>query len=544
MRTGEVAAKTAGEAAGASRTVLETRGVSKTFGVVRALRDVSLTLRAGEVHGLVGENGAGKSTLIKVLTGFHQPDAGGLTFDGANVSFDSPRAAQRAGVCAVYQEINLIPERSVADNIFLCHEPKRLGILIDRKRMLDQAAEIVQRYRLAVDPAAKLGTLGLGAQQMVAIARGVSLGARVLILDEPTSALSGAEVDVLFEVVDALRAEGIALLFVSHRLSECYRLCDRLTVMRDGAVVRTATPDELPRGALIAAMLGREGAGEHAWSDRSGAADARDEALAETTTPSAPALEVDGLQWGNRVRDVSLRVAPREIVGLAGLLGSGRTETFKTIFGAQRADAGEVKLAGRALAHATPARSIGRGLAFLSEDRRAEGIFSRLSVRENIVASLLPRISRFGFISRAKEAQLVRESIARLGIKTAGPGAPVSTLSGGNQQKALIARCLSTHPSVLLLDDPTRGIDVGAKEEVHRVVQELAHEGLAVVVTSSEMEELLALTGRLVMLNEGATQGGMPTAGAHPDDVLAVLAGHVPEDGRIIDESGTDGNPT
>ncbi|WP_321871990.1 sugar ABC transporter ATP-binding protein [Paraburkholderia tropica] len=505
------------------RAVLDTRGVSKTFGVVRALRDVSLTLRAGEVHGLVGENGAGKSTLIKVLTGFHQPDAGTLALDGASVAFDSPRAAQRAGVCAVYQEINLIPERSVADNIFLCHEPKRFGILTDRKQMLERTAQIVQRYRLAVDPAAKLGTLGLGAQQMVAIARGVSLGARVLILDEPTSALSGAEVDVLFDVVDALRAEGIALLFVSHRLSECYRLCDRFTVMRDGAVVRTGTPQELPRAALIAAMLGRESAGEHAWTDRSGQADAG----ASTT----PALEVDGLQWGNRVRDVTMRVAPREIVGLAGLLGSGRTETFKTIFGAQKPDAGDVRLAGRALTHATPARSIGRGLAFLSEDRRAEGIFPRLSVRENIVASLLPRISRFGFISRAKEAQVVREAIARLGIKTAGPGALITTLSGGNQQKALIARCLSTQPDVLLLDDPTRGIDVGAKEEVHRVVQQLAQEGLAVVVTSSEMEELLALTDRLVMLNEGATHCGMPTAGAHPDDVLAVLAGQVADAG-------------
>ncbi|MEX3949468.1 sugar ABC transporter ATP-binding protein [Paraburkholderia sp. EG287B] len=506
-----------GSATAAPRAVLETLGVSKTFGVVRALRDVSLTLRAGEVHGLVGENGAGKSTLIKVLTGFHQPDSGALTLDGADVAFDSPRAAQGAGVCAVYQEINLIPERSVADNIFLCHEPKRFGILIDRKRMLERAADIVQRYRLAVDPAARLGSLGLGAQQMVAIARGVSLGARVLILDEPTSALSGAEVDVLFEVVDRLRAEGIALLFVSHRLSECYRLCDRFTVMRDGAVVRTGTPAELPRAALIAAMLGRESAGEHAWAERSGSADA--------DADGTPALAVDHLQWGNRVRDVSLRVARKEIVGLAGLLGSGRTETFKTIFGAQKADGGAVDIAGRALVHANPARSIGRGLAFLSEDRRAEGIFPRLSVRENIVASLLPRISRFGLISRAKEAQVVRESIERLGIKTAGPGALITTLSGGNQQKALIARCLSTRPTVLLLDDPTRGIDVGAKEEVHRVVQELAQEGLAVVVTSSEMEELLALTDRLVVLNEGATEGGIPTAGAHPDDVLAVLAG-------------------
>ncbi|CAD6562313.1 Galactose/methyl galactoside import ATP-binding protein MglA [Paraburkholderia hiiakae] len=513
--TTSVPANRADSATATPRAVLETRGVSKTFGVVRALRDVSLTLRAGEVHGLVGENGAGKSTLIKVLTGFHQPDSGALTLDGADVAFDSPRAAQGAGVCAVYQEINLIPERSVADNIFLCHEPKRFGILIDRKRMLERAADIVQRYRLAVDPAARLGSLGLGAQQMVAIARGVSLGARVLILDEPTSALSGAEVDVLFEVVDRLRAEGIALLFVSHRLSECYRLCDRFTVMRDGAVVRTGTPEELPRAALIAAMLGRESAGEHAWAERSGNADAN----------ATPALAVDHLQWGNRVRDVSLRVARKEIVGLAGLLGSGRTETFKTIFGAQKADGGEVDIAGRALTHASPARSIGRGLAFLSEDRRAEGIFPRLSVRENIVASLLPRISRFGFISRAKEAQVVRESIERLGIKTAGPGALITTLSGGNQQKALIARCLSTRPTVLLLDDPTRGIDVGAKEEVHRVVQELARDGLAVVVTSSEMEELLALTDRLVVLNEGATEGGMPTAGAHPDDVLAVLAG-------------------
>ncbi|MEM5406267.1 sugar ABC transporter ATP-binding protein [Paraburkholderia unamae] len=316
--------------------MLETHGVSKTFGVVRALRDVSLTLRAGEVHGLVGENGAGKSTLIKVLTGFHQPDSGALTLDGADVAFDSPRAAQGAGVCAVYQEINLIPERSVADNTFLCHEPKRFGILIDRKRMLERAADIVQRYRLAVDPAARLGSLGIGAQQMVAIARGVSLGARVLILDEPTSALSGAEVEVLFEVVDRLRAEGIALLFVSHRLSECYRLCDRFTVMRDGAVVRTGTPAELPRAALIAAMLGRDRAGEHAWAERSGSADA----------DATPALAVDHLQWGNRVRDVSLRVARSEIVGLVGLLGSGRTETFKTIFGAQKADGGAVDIAG------------------------------------------------------------------------------------------------------------------------------------------------------------------------------------------------------
>ncbi|WP_304991699.1 sugar ABC transporter ATP-binding protein [Burkholderia plantarii] len=497
------------------RVVLETRHASKTFGVVRALRDVSLTLRAGEVHGLIGENGAGKSTLIKILTGFHPLDEGVVHLDGQPVAFDSPRAAQRLGVSAVYQEINLIPERSVAENIFIGHEPRRFGWLIDRRRMNAMAGEIVRRYGLSVDPAAKLSALGLGEQQMVSIARGVSLGARVLILDEPTSALSGAEVEVLFRVVERLRADGIALLFVSHRLSECYRLCDRFTVMRDGAIVKTGTPDELPRAALIAAMLGREGKGlgGHGGQRETGAA-----------ADAAPAMQVDALRWRTRVRDVSLRIAPKEIVGLAGLLGSGRTETFKTVFGAQKAEGGEVRIDGAALRDPAPARSIERGLAFLSEDRRSEGIFPRLSVRDNLVASVLPRLSRFGFISARRQDALVARYIEQLGIKTAGPGAPISTLSGGNQQKVLIARCLSTHPGVLLLDDPTRGIDVGAKEEVHRVVRGLADDGLAVVVTSSEMEELLELTDRLVVLNEGVTTGTLATRGASPDDVLAILA--------------------
>lgn len=501
------------------RVVLETRNASKTFGVVRALRDVSLTLRAGEVHGLVGENGAGKSTLIKTLTGFHRPDEGTVVLDGVPVAFDSPRAAQQLGVCAVYQEINLIPDRSVAENIFIGHQPKRLGFLIDRRTMNEKADDIVRRYGLTVNPRAKLGTLGLGEQQMVSIARGVSLGARVLILDEPTSALSGAEVDVLFNVVDQLKADGIALLFVSHRLSECYRLCDRFTVMRDGAIVKTGTPEELPRNALIAAMLGRDG---HGPAARAGAR------ASDTAERSEPALHVEGLRWSTRVRDVSMRIVPKEIVGLAGLLGSGRTETFKTVFGAQRADAGVVRLKGQALGSAAPARSIRSGLAFLSEDRRSEGIFPRLSVRENIVASVLPRISRFGFISRRKEDALVKQYIEQLGIKTAGPNALISTLSGGNQQKALIARCLSTHPVVLLLDDPTRGIDVGAKAEVHRVIRAFADEGLAIVVTSSEMEELLELTDRLVVLNEGASIGEIQTREASADDVLAMLATHTP----------------
>ncbi len=491
---------------------LEARAVTKSFGAAVALRGVSLAVAAGEVHGLMGENGAGKSTLIKILTGFHQPSGGELLLDGQPVVFDSPRAAQRQGVAAVYQEINLIPERSVAANVFLGREPRR-GLLIDRRRMEAETAAILERFGLPVLPRARLASLGLGLQQMVSIARTVSLGARVVILDEPSSALSGAEVEVLFGVVEALRRDGIGVVFVSHRLSECYRLCDRLTVLRDGRTVASATPAELPREALIAAMLGREGG---LGSPPSAAA---------ASGPAGGArLSVSGLQWRNRVRDVSLEVASGEIVGLAGLLGAGRTETLKALFGAERPDGGTVRLDGRPLSQPSPSRSLKRGLGFLSEDRRAEGIFPGLSVRENLTAAVLPRLARFGIVSRRRQDALVSRFVASLGIKTAGPGQVIGGLSGGNQQKVLLARCLSLEPRVVMLDDPTRGIDVGAKAEVHRAIRSLAEQGLGVLVTSSEIEELLALAGRLVVLSEGAVAGGMSTAGAEPEAMLALLA--------------------
>ena len=349
--------------------LLETRALGKSFGVVAALRDVSFSLKAGEVHGLMGENGAGKSTLIKLLTGFHQPSAGAILLDGKPVSFDSPRAAQAAGIAAVYQEINLIPERSVAANIFLAREPRQFGLLTDTARMVADSAEILGRYGLAIDPRRPLRTLGLGLQQMVSIARVVSLGARVVIMDEPTSALAGAEVDILYGVVEQLRREGRGIIYVSHRLSECYRLCDRLTVLRDGRMVESAATADLPRARLVAAMLGRE-------STAGGPATARPAAgRAAAAPPAEIAMAVRGLSWRTRVRDVSLAVRKGEILGLVGLLGAGRTETFKAIYGAETPDRGEVEVAGRRLTHARPASAIRRGLAFLSEDRRSEGIF-------------------------------------------------------------------------------------------------------------------------------------------------------------------------
>lgn len=495
-----------------SIALLETRDVSKTFGAVRALRSVSFSLRAGEVHGLAGENGAGKSTLIKVLTGFYQPDTGEIILAGDKVHFADPRASQRAGVRAVYQEINLIPERSVAENMFLGDEPRRFGILIDRKRMAGQAREILDRYGLAIDPGARLASLGLGMQQMVSIARAVSRGARVVIMDEPSSALTGTEVETLFTVVDRLKADGIAILFVSHRLSECYRLCDRLTVLRDGAVAASGTTAELPRAELVAAMLGRGGELVERRSATARQGDAE------------PVLTTANLSWRTRVRGVSLALRPGEIVGLAGLLGSGRTETMKVIYGAERPEAGSITLAGRTHRELSPTRSIREGLGFLSEDRRAEGIFPKLSVRENLTATILPRLARFGFISRRREEALVRKFIAGLGIKTDGPEAPITALSGGNQQKVLLARCLATEPRALMLDDPTRGIDVGAKAEVHQVICAQVEAGLGVLVTSSEMEELMALAGRLVVLSEGAVSGERETAGADPSEMLDLLA--------------------
>ena len=510
--------------------LLETHGITKSFGVVAALRDVSLTLRAGEVHGLMGENGAGKSTLIKVLTGLVVPDGGTILVEGRPVSFASPRDAQAAGVAAVYQEINLIPERSVADNLFLGREPRRLGILVDRARMIADAEALLRRYGLEIDPRRTLRTLGLGLQQLVSIARVVSLGARAVILDEPTSALSSAEVDLLYRVVDRLRADGIGIVYVSHRLSECYRLCDRLTVLRDGAVVESAATDRLPRAHLIAAMLGREAGPPPAR--------ARAAAMAVGSGRQAAALRVQGLSWRRRVRGVSLAVARGEILGLAGLLGSGRTETFKAVYGAERPDAGTVEIGGRPVRNPRPAESIRRGLAFLSEDRRSEGIFAQLSVRENLTASVLPRISRWGIVSRRRQDEIVGRYLRELGVRSGGPDAPITGLSGGNQQKVLIARALCADPGAVMLDDPTRGIDVGAKAEVHRVIRGLAAEGLGVLVTSSEVEELVELSDRLVVLDEGAVSAEVATDGLDSDRVLALLAGGAPAADAAADPIG------
>ena len=509
--------------------VLEVREVTKEFPGVLALDGISFALRPGEVHTLVGENGAGKSTLIKVLTGVYKPDRGQVLFEGEEVSFASPRESQEAGISTIYQEINLIPLRSVAENVFLGREPKTRFGLVDFKRMTREARELLGRYGIEVDAAAPLHSLGLGAQQMVAIVRAVSLDARVVIMDEPSSSLEAKEVETLFRVIRQLREDGVGVIYVSHRLDELYEICERVTVLRDGKVVHTGDLAELSRLELISKMLGRE------LSEVEGGTTELSEHRAAS---GEPVLAAEGLTRRHVLDDVSFDVRPGEVVGLAGLLGSGRTETAKAIFGAQPLDSGTVRVEGKEVKRNSPSSAIRAGIAFLPEDRKSEGIIPDLSVRENIVAAALPRLSRAGLVSEKAQEELVERFMRRLGIKASSPEQPVKELSGGNQQKVMLARWLCMNPKVVILDEPTRGIDVGAKAEVQSLIDDLAGEGLGVVLISSEIEEILEASGRVVVLKDGEVAGLLSGEEIEEDHLMALLAegGRRPQDGEAPDE--------
>ena len=476
--------------------MLSVTRLSTTFPGVRALSDVDFTARAGHVHALVGENGAGKSTLIKVLTGVYRPDHGEVRYDGEPVRFTTPLQAQQAGISTIYQEVNLVPLMSVARNLFLGREPLgRLG-LIDFRRMHREADEALRGLGIRVDVHRPLRELGVGAQQMVALARAVALDARVVIMDEPTSSLEPREVQTLFEVIRMLRERGVAVVYVSHRMDELYELCDTITVLRDGRVEHTGPLAELDRLRLVAMMLGRE------------TGEVRAEGLTRFSgshDPEAePVLTATELTVRHQLRNVSLSVRTGEVVGLGGLLGSGRTETAKAIAGALPTDSGRVVVAGVPVRPGSTAAAVRAGISLLPEDRKSEGILPGLSVRENIALAALPGLSRFGLVDDARVDRIVETFVKRLRIKAAGPHQKVGELSGGNQQKVLLARWLALHPKVLLLDEPTRGIDVGAKAEVQALIDELADDGLAVLLISSDTEELIEGSDRVVVLKDGA----------------------------------------
>ena len=498
--------------------LLEVAGVTKTFPGVRALDDVSFALNEGEVHALVGENGAGKSTLIKVLTGVYQPDDGELRYRDQKVSFGTPMDAQKAGISTIYQEVNLIPLMSVAHNLFLGREPRTRFGTLDEGRMNREAADILRRYGVTADVRRQLGTLALGAQQMVALARAVMIDARVVIMDEPTSSLEPREVETLFGVIRDLHAQGIGIVYVSHRLDELYRICDAVTILRDGKLVHTGRLENLERIKLVSLMLGREmsevrreGAtafsGEHTGSEQ-----------------AAPVLKATGLNSRHKLHDISFDVRPGEVVGLGGLLGAGRSETIKAIGGAYPLDAGEIEVAGKPFRRPTTVGAVKAGIAIQPEDRKAEGIIAGLSVRENIALAILPRLSRLGVVSEAKINKVVEIYMRRLRIKASSPDQRVGDLSGGNQQKVLLARLLATQPKVLLLDEPTRGIDVGAKAEVQGLIDELAAEGLGVVLVSSDADELIEGADRVVVLRDGVVVGTLTGDQVTAEDLLDTIA--------------------
>ncbi|MDG6102281.1 sugar ABC transporter ATP-binding protein [Dactylosporangium aurantiacum] len=497
--------------------LLEVAGVSKQFPGVRALDDVSFTLRAGEVHALVGENGAGKSTLIKVLTGVYRPDGGDLRHLGRPVTFDGPLDAQAAGISTIYQEVNLVPLMSVARNLFLGREPRtRLG-LVDAGRMHRQAAEILAGYGITSDVRRPLGLMALGAQQMVALARAVMVDARVVVMDEPTSSLEPREVETLFGVIARLHERGVGIIYVSHRLDELYRICDRVTVLRDGRLVHTGPIKDLDRLQLVSHMLGRpmsevRKAGYTSFGGEHSAADSR------------PVLRADGLTSRHRLTGVSFEVLPGEVVGLGGLLGAGRSETIKAVAGALPLDHGTVEVDGEVLRRPNPVTALKAGIAVQPEDRKAEGIALGLSVRENIALAVLPRLATAGIVSERKIDNIVETFMRRLRIKASGPHQRVGDLSGGNQQKVLLARLLATGPKVLLLDEPTRGIDVGAKAEVQALIDELAAEGLGVVLVSSDAEELIEGSDRVVVLRDGAVAGMLRGDDVTTEQLMHVIA--------------------
>lgn len=472
--------------------LLSMQNIDKAFGGVPALRGACLEIAPGEVHALIGQNGAGKSTLIKILTGAYAKDSGHIVFDGQPVEFRAPIEAQTCGIATMYQELNLIPLRSVAENIFMGREPRRIGF-IDWRRVHDEARRILESFGVDIDVRRPLYTCNTATQQMVAIARAVSIAAKLVIMDEPTSSLDKAEVETLFGVIRKLQADGVAVIFVSHRLDELYAVCQRITVMRDGQTVAQRDMADFDKLALVQTMLGRE------------LSELQRERRAPPARTGVPAVEVSALQSGTRVEKASLAIAKGEILGLAGLLGSGRTELARCIFGADAVDSGELRIGGDLAALAAPADAIQRGVAYLSEDRKIEGIVPDLSVRENLTLVLLPQLTRWGVVDKRAQRAIAEKFIARLGIRCAGPEQPIRELSGGNQQKVLLARWLATDIRLLLLDEPTRGIDVGAKAEILALIHELSEQGLAVLMIASELEELVAASDRVVVLRDGRT---------------------------------------
>ena len=491
--------------------LLEVRGIEKSFPGVRALSGVSFDVRAGEVHALIGENGAGKSTLIKIMSGVFRQNAGSILIDGHEVRLATPDDARRAGIATIYQELLLFPELSVAENIFLGHSPRAKGGWIDWRAMRAKAEELLASLDIDDLPAdATVGALSVGNRQRVEILRALSHDARVLIMDEPTAALTEADVTRLFDIVRRLKARGVAIIYISHRLDETFAISDRVTVLRDGGYVGTRFTRDTNSGELVHMMVGRR----------------IDNLFPKTDAPiGEPVLEARDLVRRPLTKSISISVRAGEIVGLAGLVGSGRTELAQTLFGVWPAESGEIRLMGETVTIRSPAEARGRGVAYVPEDRGSQGLVRPMSVQHNMSLAALSSLTSFGFIDRAGERRLAQRAVEQFGVKTRSLDESAGRLSGGNQQKIVLAKWLANKPKLLILDEPTRGIDVGAKAEIHRLMGELARAGVAILMISSELPEVLGMSDRVLVMREGRLVAEFDRAAATPQAVGAAMMG-------------------
>jgi ribose transport system ATP-binding protein len=486
-------------------TLVEMKRITKAFPGVVALDDVTFACCVSEVHAVVGENGAGKSTLMKILAGVYVPDGGEIVLGGENVRIPSPHAAQQLGVSIIYQELNLLPDLNVAQNVLLGREPRGAFGLINEREQAARAQEVLRRLGVDIDPRERLGRLSVAQQQMVEIAKALSLNARVVIMDEPSAVLGGRDLEHLFEVIRALKQQGVAVIYISHRISEIFEIADRVTVFKDGKVVGTFRVAEIDRPSLVRMMIGRS--------------------LSETFPRRAEkvggeVLRIDGLCVGDRLKGIDLVVHAGEVVGVSGLVGAGRTELAQAIFGTRRIDAGTVQLKGKKVSIADPRRALRHRIGYLTEDRNAEGLVMGQSVRENAALPSLDRRQRWGVVDQTTEQEAVASMAESLRLRAPSLGADVENLSGGNRQKVVLAKWLISGPELLIFDEPTRGIDVGAKAEIWQLMRDLAEQGKAVLMISSELPEVIGMSDRVVVMHRGRIVGELPGRTATEEAVM------------------------
>ena len=493
--------------------VVEMKNIHKSFFNVQVLKGVDFDLIPGEIHALMGENGAGKSTLMKILTGIHKSNSGEILYKGEIVEYHSPKEAEKAGIAVIHQELNIIPYLTVAENMFLGKELKRhpFGIL-KTKEMNEKTKENLNRLGIDIDPQKEAGELSVGQQQMIEIARAIAAETEVLIMDEPTAALTDREIETLFTVINQLRREGVAIIYISHRMEEIFRMCDRITVLRDGQSIGTKITSETDFEEIVKMMVGRE-LGER-FPER-------------TAEIGGDRFVVEDLSLEGIFNNISFNVRKGEILGVAGLMGAGRTEIMETIFGARKKKSGRIYMDGKELNIRKPHHAIAAGIGYITEDRKDEGLVLGLTVRENLAIPNLKKLSKSAVIQKQKEKQWTEEMIQKLRIKTSGPEQEVKSLSGGNQQKVVFGKWLGTEPKLLILDEPTRGVDVGAKKEIYSIMNELTEKGFSIIMVSSELPEILGMSDRVMVIHEGKLCAILDKKVASQEKIMEAATGGV-----------------